>query len=217
MRVQAWLGAHPRPDQLHLWSPATRQQVLAAVGEVLDEGFDGIHYDFEPIADGNEDLLAMLAETGPLTRDRRAVLSVSAIHHEPWPAMAACLGALPAALSLWSGAYLHRVASLVDQVAVMAYDTGLPSRASYVGYVRRATGIALAAVPADVGLLIGVPTYDEPSLYHRPGAETLGAALQGVRLALGDDLLSREFGVAVYVDFTTTADEWATYRDEWAA
>ena len=59
--------------------------------------------------------------------------------------------------------------------------------------------------------------YDEPSLYHRPGAETLGAALRGVRLALGDGPAPREFGVAVYVDFTTTAEEWATHRDEWAA
>ena len=216
VRVQAWLGAHPRPDQLHLWSPATRQRVLTAVGRVLDDGFDGIHYDFEPIGDGDEYLLAMLTETRPLTRDRHAVLSVSAIHTEPWSGLAACLRVLPAALSLWSGDYLHRVAKLVDQVAVMAYDTGLPARDAYTGYVRRATALALAAVPADVGLLIGVPTYDEPGLYHHPRAETLAAALRGVRLALRADPPAREFGVALYVDFTTTPDEWATYREHWS-
>ena len=143
VRVQAWLGAYPRPDQLHRGrrprgSGCCRRSVRCSA-----EGFDGIHYDFEPIADGNQDLLAMLAETGPLTRDRRAVLSVSAIHHEPWPGVAACLGALPAALS-----------TVVGRLSAPGGVTGgpgggdgvrhrAPSRASYVGYVRRATGIAL--------------------------------------------------------------------------
>jgi hypothetical protein len=97
----------------------------------------------------------------------------------------------------------------------MAYDTGLPAADSYTGYVRRATALALEAVPVDVGLLIGVPTYDEPSLYHHPRAETLVAAVRGVRLAIGTDAPARAFGIALYVDFTTTPDEWATYRDQW--
>jgi hypothetical protein len=84
-----------------------------------------------------------------------------------------------------------------------------------VGYVRRSTELALAAVPAQVDLLIGVPAYHEESFYHHAVAETIGPALRGVRLALGSGSPGRAVGVAIYVDFTLTAEDWATYRRDW--
>ena len=92
---------------------------------------------------------------------------------------------LPGSLALWSGAYLHEVALRVDQVALMSYDTALSTVETYAGYVRRTTEAALAAVPPEVDLFIGVPAYHEESFYHHAEAETLGPALRGVRLALG--------------------------------
>jgi hypothetical protein len=216
VRVQAWLGAHPVRDELHLDSTGTRAAVLASVGQVLDDGFDGVHYDFEPVEDGNGDLLTMLRATRTLTGQRHAVLSVSAVHPEPVPGMAACLDALPTDLNLWSGGYLHRVALEVDQVALMAYDTALLSEATYAGYVRRATESALAAVPPEVALLIGVPAYHDENPTHHHRAETVAAALRGVRLALGAHPPTRDFGVAMYVDFAATPADWASYRRDWA-
>jgi hypothetical protein len=214
VRVQAWLGAHPLSDQLHLHEPATRARIITAVSEVLDDGFDGVHYDFEPVGDGSEDLLAMLRETGPLAAQRGAVLSVSAIHLEPLQGVASFARVLPAALSLWSGDYLRQVADLVDQVALMSYDTGLPTAAAYAGYVRRTTERALAIVPPEVGLLIGIPAYDEGGLYHHPHAESVAAALRGIRLALADRQRER-FGVALYVDFTVNDEDWFSYHRDW--
>jgi hypothetical protein len=211
IRVQAWLGAHPVPGQLDLASPQTRARVLEASGQVLDDGFDGIHYDFEPLVDGNEDLLSMLRQAHEMTRQRHVVLSVSATRSEPWPGVGAALARL--GLPLWSAPYLHQVASSVDQVAIMAYDSGLIDEASYGGYVRRTTQSALREVPAGVELLIGVPVYDDRTLYHHPSVETLRAALRGVRLALATT--TRKVGVALYVDFTVTPDDWTTYRREW--
>jgi hypothetical protein len=216
VRVQAWLGAHPVPGELHLDSATTRAAVLTSVGQVLDDGFDGVHYDFEPVRDGDGDLLTMLRATRPLTRQRHAVLSVSTVHHEPVPGMAACLDALPGDLTLWSGGYLHRVAVEVDQVAVMAYDTALISEATYAGYVRRATESALAAVPPEVALLIGVPAYHDEHPTHHRRAETVAAAVRGVRLALGAHPAPRDFGVAMYVDFAATPADWVSYRRDWA-
>ena len=216
VRVQAWLGAHPTPEEFHLNSAASRAAVVSSVSEVLDDGFDGVHLDFEPLADGDEDLLALLRDTHALTIQRRAVLSVSAVRGEPAPGVAACLTALPGNLPIWSGAYLHRVALEVDQVAIMAYDSGMPTRATYGGYVRRSTEIALDAVPASVTLFIGVPAYYDDTLYHRPDVETMPVALRGVRLALGPDPVLREFGVAIYVDFTATAEDWTSYHENWA-
>jgi hypothetical protein len=216
VRVQAWLGAHPVPGQLHLDSPATRGRLLAAVGQVLDDGFDGVHYDFEPVEDGNPDLVTLLAATHRLTQQRHATLSLSASMVAPLPGLASVVAALPGQLAVWSPGYLHQLAQHVDQVAVMLYDTGLPTSATYAGYVRRATELALSAVPDSVALFTGVPAYHDDNLRHHNSAETTAAALRGVRLALGAHPPHREFGVAIYVDFTATPADWTAYHHDWA-
>ncbi len=204
VRVQAWLGAHSVPGKID------------ALNDVLEIGFDGVHYDIEPVAEGDEALPAMLRKAREVTRSRHAILSVSAIHTEPWPGLAACVAAIPGKLALWSTDYLRRVAQEVDQIAVMSYDTGLPTEAAYGGYVRRATENALRAVPADVALLMGVPAYHDHTFFRYDKAETVAAALRGVRLALGSAPPQRDFGVAVYVDFTATEQDWASYHRDWA-
>jgi hypothetical protein len=216
VRVQAWLGAHPLPGQMNLGLAGTQANLLTSAGQILGDGFDGIHYDFEPVADGDADLLTVLRRTHAFTMQRHALLSVSAIHNEPWPGMAACLAALPKSLTLWSGHYLHQVALEVDQMAAMTYDTALPTQAAYGGYVRRATEAALEAVPPHVALFIGIPAYHDENPYHHQSAETVAAALRGVRLAIGSQPLQRDFGVALYVDFAATARDWAAYSNGWA-
>ncbi len=215
VRVQAWLGAHPVAGQLDLHSATTRLAVLNAIAQVLDNGFDGVHLDFEPVEDGNGDLAALLDASHALTRQRHVTLSLSASFTAPLPGLATAAALAPGQLAVWSPGYLHRLATSVDQVAVMAYDTWLPDAASYTGYVRRATALALRAVPDGVALLIGVPAYHDDGLRHHNGAETVPAALRGVRLALGDHPPRREFGVALYVDFAATAADWASYRADW--
>jgi hypothetical protein len=205
VRVQAWLGAHRIPAD-----------PLPSMARVLDEGFDGIHYDFEPVADGDPALPAVLRATRALTKQRGAVLSVSAIHNEPWRGVAACMSVLTPWLNIWSESYLRAVAREVDQVALMAYDTALPTEATYGGYVRRATEAALRAVPADVALYIGIPAYHDQRLSRHDNAETVAAALRGIRLAIGDRPPAREFGVAIYVDFAATEQDWAAYQEGWA-
>ena len=216
MRVQAWLGAHPTEDELHLWEPGVRERLLGSVAEVLDEGFDGVHYDFEPVADGDDSLPAILRETRPLTSSRGAVLSVSAIHLEPVPGPAAVLRVLAPQRGLWSTGYLREVALLVDQVAVMSYDTAMPSETLYCGYIRRTTEHALAAVPTEVALLIGVPAYPPEGGLRHQASENMTTAIRGVRLALDDRPRDGEFGIALYVDFTATDDDWAAYARDWS-
>ncbi|GAA4219660.1 hypothetical protein [Actinocatenispora rupis] len=216
VRVQAWLGDLVRPGYLDLGSARTRGRVLAGDRAVLADGFDGIHYDFEPVADGDPDYLTMLDATRRLTRSRHVLLSVSASHLQPAPGVAMLAAALPSHPGLWSGGYLHRVATRVDQVALMAYDSALWTQHTYTGYVRQQTVTALRSVPPDVALLIGTPAYHDENGTHHWRAETVAASLRGIRLALGDRTPRRNFGVALYVDFAASAADWASFRRDWA-
>ena len=97
----------------------------------------------------------------------------------------------------------------------MAYDSGMPTRALYAGYLHRETDLALHAAPPDVSLLIGVPAYRSTALGHFNSAETASAAIRGVRLAISPAPPERPLGVALYVDFTATAQDWAQYQADW--
>jgi hypothetical protein len=171
------------------------------------------------VADGNPDLLTMLRSARESTRQRGAVLSVSAVHTQPWPGLATAVKLLPGRLALWSTDYLGKVARQVDQIALMSYDTALLTESTYAGYVRRVTEYALDAVPAGVALFIGLPAYHDENAVHHRRAETVAAAVRGVRLALGRNPIARvekrSFGVALYVDFAATEQDWTSYRHDW--
>jgi hypothetical protein len=216
VRVQAWLGAHPIPGQLDLGSSDTRSRIVTGVGDILDDGFDGVHLDLEPVDEGDADYVTLLRDARVVIRQKGALLSLSASLLAPWPGMAAVVGALPGRYGMWSADYLRELAAQVDQVAIMAYDTWSWTPSMYSGYVRHVTATALDVVPDEVELFIGVPAYRDDNNRHRRDVETVAAALRGVRLGLGDRPGDRHaIGVAIYVDFTVTADDWAVYRSDW--
>ena len=217
VRVQAWLGDIVQPGKnpgMDLDDPAVRTRVVASSAAVLDQGFQGIHFDFEPVHSGSAGFLAVLDETHVLTAKRGVPLSVAAAQLEPlWR-----VNALPLALTgegkWWSQDYFAQVARRVEQIAVMSYDTAMPLESLYGGYVAHQTKLALEATPAATDLLMGLPAYWESNPSHWGHAETVTAAVRGARLALGTSN-RQNFGLAMYVDFTATPDHWAAYRDGW--
>jgi hypothetical protein len=215
IRVQAWLGDLVGPGGLDLASPATRTRALGAAAQVLAEGFDGVHYDLEPVASGNTGYLALLAAAHRLTRARHAVLSAACDQVEPIPYLHVVDRLVFGHPHWWSAGYLQAVASRVDEVALMTYDTGVPGDAAYGGYVRVETQAALAAVPADVTVLIGLPAYHDSEPGHTSG-ETVSAAIRGVRLALSAHPRPRPVGVALYADFSARPADWTAYLSDWA-
>jgi hypothetical protein len=219
LRVHAWLGdelATESPDGLRLERAATRAAVVRSAGQVLDAGFDGVHFDLEPLHSGDRHYLSLLDGLRSLTRARKAMLSVAAHQIDPLPAMHAVAGALTGHPKWWSQAYFAQVAERVDQIAVMSYDTGLPLASLYGGYVAQQTTLALEVTPRSTVLLMGLPFYHDNKLGHREKAETVAAAVRGVRLGLGDtDRTRRAFGVALYVDFAAEESDWAAYRSGW--
>ncbi|WP_442910880.1 hypothetical protein [Kitasatospora sp. NBC_01266] len=218
VRVQAWLGDLVAPEEvgLHLDDPAVRQRITDSARQVLDAGFDGVHFDLEPVHSGDAGYLALLDQVHALTAARGVPLSVATPQIDPLPGLHAVAGTLTGHPKWWSQAYFGQVARRVDQVAVMSYDTGMPLPSLYTGYVAQQTALALEVTPASVDLLMGLPAYDADQVGHRGSAETVPAAVRGVRLALGRHAAGRQtFGVAVYADFTATAADWAAYRRDW--
>ncbi|HEX4220750.1 MAG TPA: hypothetical protein VHZ97_00150 [Pseudonocardiaceae bacterium] len=212
LRVQAWLGDVVAPDRLDLADPATRTRIVASARHVLGLGFAGVHYDLEPVPTGDAGYLALLTATHVMTSSRQALLSVAVDQIEPAPGLARPEQWLAGRAHWWSTGFLAQVAARVDEIAVMSYDTAVPTTTAYAGYVRIQTNLALRAIPADVTLLMGLPAYHTDELGHTD-AETVAAAIRGVRLALrGTD---RVVGVAFYAEFAATPWDWAAYQRDW--
>ncbi|MFF2382857.1 hypothetical protein [Streptomyces sp. NPDC058108] len=219
VRVQAWLGdelATEGPVGLRLERAATRTAVVRSAGQVLDAGFDGVHFDLEPLHSGDADYLSLLGDLRRVTRAHGALLSVAAHQIDPLPSLHSVAGAVTGHPKWWSQAFFGQVARRVDQIAVMSYDTAMPLESLYGGYVAQQTSLALEVTPRTTDLLMGLPFYYEDDMSHHGSAETVEAAVRGVRLGLSrTDRTRRNFGVAAYVDFAAREKDWTQYRRGW--
>jgi hypothetical protein len=219
VRVSAWLGQRVNEDKqrnLDLADPAARARIVAGAAALVALGFDGVHYDFEPVSDGDPALLAVLDATRSAIGPGR-LLSVSTQQIEP------IIGVrLPAALLIghdkyWSPGYFGQVAARADQVAIMTYDAWVPLASLYGGHVVRQAELALETVPAGKTILIGAPAYHDHGWQRSDAAESVATAAEGARLALTKHGPRSEFGLALYVDFAATEEDWREYVQEWVS
>lgn len=220
VRVQAWLGdvvAHAGKDGLHLSDAAVRSRVRESAGQVLDAGFEGVHLDLEPVVTGDQGFLDTLDEVHALTAARGVPLSAAAPQIDPLPGMHLVAHLPFSHPKWWTQKYFGEVAKRCDQVALMAYDTSMPTSSLYGGYVAQQTGLALDVTPAYTDLLIGVPGFHTETMGHHGYAETVAAAVRGARVALArHDRRRQTFGLALYVDFAASDSDWTAFRDGWA-
>jgi len=217
LKVLPWIGGlrvgykRQRPGTIELADLAQRQRMVAEIRGLIDEGFDGIHLNVEPVDDGNVDFLAMLRAMRPAVGPGH-VFSLAAIRPAP-------VGLPRAPNFAWSPDYYARVAASVDQVVIMAYDTALPTPSLYRRYVQwAASSVAgtLDASSSQARVLMGVPTYEPYGFMHRAGIETPENALLGVVAGLRGLGAGGTFeGVALYAEWTTDETEWAVYERIW--
>ncbi|MFE1922458.1 hypothetical protein ACFW91_07850 [Streptomyces asoensis] len=219
LRVQAWLGdvlATESPDGMRLERAGTRAAVVRSTREILDAGFQGAHFDLEPLHSGDGDYLTLLDSLRAVTRARGAQLSVAAHQIDPLPGFHSFWGTTAGHPKWWSQRFFGQVARRVDQIAMMSYDTMQPLESTYGGYVAQQTSLALEVTPDSTDLLMGLPFYHENRFGHWNHAETVEAAVRGVRLGLSrTDADRRNFGVAAYVDFAATEQDWTSYERGW--
>ena len=214
MKLLPWVGGlrvgykRSRPGTLDLGDLGQRQRIVAECRGLMDEGFDGIHLNVEPVANGDDDYLALLRALRAAVGT--GILSLSATRPGPIaPAFAPNF--------FWTADYYARIADSADQVVLMTYDTAIPTPSLY----RRYVAYAAATVTADLAashrtrVLVGIPTYDETGLMHRKGVETPENALLGVISGLRGHAGGTFEGVALYAEWTTDPEDWAVYERVW--
>jgi hypothetical protein len=214
MKLLPWVGGlrvgykRSRAGTIDLGDLGQRQRMVAECRGLMDEGFDGIHVNVEPIANGDDDYLALLRALRAAVGT--GILSLSATRPGPVaPAFAPNF--------FWTADYYARIADSADQVVLMTYDTAIPTPGLY----RRYVAYAAATVTANLArshrtrVLVGIPTYDETGLMHRKGVETPENALLGVVSGLRGRTGGTFEGVALYAEWTTDPEDWATYERVW--
>jgi len=216
LRVLPWIGGlragwkRQRPGTLQLADLNQRQRIVAEVRGLVDEGFDGIHLNVEPVDDGNDEFLALLRALRTAVGGR--TFSIAATRPAPF-------GLRRAPNFAWSPDYYARVAAVVDQIVIMAYDTALPTPNFYRRYLQWASSSVAGALDAsgsNARVLMGVPTYEPFGFMHRAGVETPENALPGIVAGLRGLGAGGTFeGIALYAEWTTDDREWSTYERLW--
>jgi hypothetical protein len=215
MKVLPWVGGlrrgykRSRAGTIDLGDLGQRQRMVAECRGLMDEGFDGIHVNVEPIANGDDDFLALLRALRNAVGG--GILSLSTAKPGPF--------ALAMAPNFfWSPGYYALIGDAVDQVVIMAYDTAIPTPDLY----RRYVSYAAASVTGNfvrserTRVLVGIPTYEDHGLMHRKGVEEPENALAGVVAGLRGRTGGGTFeGVALYAEWTTDPDEWEVYERVW--
>ncbi|MDE3230400.1 MAG: hypothetical protein KGO05_11000 [Chloroflexota bacterium] len=225
VKVLAWIGqleaasGAPANQVVNLANSSTRNAIAAtATSFITQDGFDGAHYDIEPISNNNAHFLDLLIETRAAL-PKGALLSVSAQKWAPNAHIADLLYRSGHAGQWWTSYYFAAVAAHVDQMAVMTYDTGMPTAGAYSLFVAQETKHILDAVNSaqtPPQLLIGVPTYSGDSAWFHASAENMTSALAGITAGLNGATDPSPFvGVAIYRLAVTSDTDWQVYDRVW--
>jgi hypothetical protein len=182
-----------------------RRRFAASVRGLLDRHplFAGILLNVEPCASGNQEFLHVLEEV----RTALPVDKILSVAPYPPPTL---LQPFPGVH--WDREYYQEVAKLVDQIAVMMYDTGLPLQRVYQWQLASWTNEVLAwGTTKEV--LLGLPAYGDPGVkYHDPQVENLWNAFRGIHAGLSRRgvLPDNYRGMALYSEWEMKERDWKT-------
>ena len=210
-RLLAWVGA--RVETIPLDEAPFQRNLIAALGGLRAAGFDGVHLDFEPMADYEPGYLELLSRV-------REAMGPDFIISQATP-RASLIGIAPGPLgrSFWSEAFYVDTMKQSDQTVLMAYDSRFAFVKAYIAFVRVQSGLLAdwaCSVP-DHELLIGLPSYEDVPLYSNPEVENLRTASLGVRAALENRSSPTPcvVGVSIYSNWVTDEEEWSDFRRYW--
>ncbi|GAB4569893.1 MAG: hypothetical protein Kow0077_03160 [Anaerolineae bacterium] len=219
-RLDAWIGLPVEVPAYRLDDEELRTEVVQFCADALTRfGFDGIHMNAEPVWNGDENFIALLRDI-KLAIGEDAVLSVAVPPDWNTGVPDVPVGPYTTVDAHWSQEYKQRVAFLADEIAIMAYNSGLSSAVDYqkwMAYQVTRYLTAITELDLETQIIVGIPTYDAEPPGHDPAAESIPAAIAGILdgLAQSGDAAEQVRGVGVYAQWSTDPLEWALFRQYW--
>ncbi len=222
--LYGWVGfpVELGADGYRLDDVGVQQRVADFSLKVVDDlGFDGVFLNVEQVWNENaDDFVNLLIKV----RSRMGDAGLIAVAIPPdWSPAEADIPKPPLVRpgTEWDKRFKQRVALLTDQMAIMAYNSGLSDPNDYVQWVAyQVQTYAQAVHELDAGaqIIIGIPTYDDALPGHDTRVENVLSALTGVKTGLqaSGEAAARVHGVAMYAEWTTDSTEWQQYFEEWA-
>lgn len=195
-----------------------REELVAAVSEVGEDGFAGVHLEIRPVTVNDPSMPTLMEEVREeLGED--AVLSIQTHHVELVPG-----GRVPSFVmgdgeKYWSKGYLERMTEHADEVVLPGVDAGMPGESLYGGFMVRQVTESLAALERREELTVrfGLPTYTGEEWGPEHSSESALTALAAVRLGMTQAEPPEEFtlGVAFYVADEAGRADLAAYTAGW--
>jgi hypothetical protein len=177
-------------------------------------GFDGVHFDIEPVWDGDLDFIKLLEETREVLKDEK-IISVALAEFIP-----------NYILKTWGRFYefknynsetnFENVGKYADQIVVMVYDTSLSKDWLYRFLVKEQC-IWVSRLFKNKDIFIAIPSYDDETEAFDPLTENIENGLKGIIAGLNNFRAKEENfkGVAIYAYWTTDSEEFETYKKLW--
>ncbi len=213
IEYQAWLGQ--LRQKIDLDDPNIRHNAVnQAIIMTQIIGFDGIHYDVEPVWDGDEGFISLLEETREaIPKDKKISVALAEFVPKSF---------------IWLVEKIHtfenynteinylNVAKYADQIVVMVYDTGINHNWVYRRLVKEQT-IRTTNLLSDKEVFIAIPLYEDVKEGFNPEIENVENGLYGIIDGLNDirSEVDNFAGVALYPYWTTDRNEWKSYHDIW--
>ncbi len=210
---QAWLGQVR--NKIDLSSKDVRHNVAnqaLIMGQMV--GFDGIHFDIEPVWDDDKDFILLLKETRDvLPKDK--IISVALAEFIP-NSFVWMIEKVYKFKNYNSQINYKNVAEYANQIVAMAYDTGLKSERLYKWLVKEQT-IWLTDLLDGKEVFIGIPAYDDQNVGFDPQVENIENGLRGIIAGLNNIRSNDEnfAGVAIYPYWEMDESEWGSYENLW--
>lgn len=204
-------------DGYRLDDEGVQQAVADFSQRVIDDfGFDGVFLNVEPVWNNDEDFLSLLRTV----RAQVGIDDLISIAAPPdWSPLGVDIPVPPLIVpgTVWDEAYKQSIALLTDEIAVMAYNSGLSNPDDYalwVAYQVETYARAVSALGEGTHVVIGMPTYDAELPAHDPLVENVASAEVGYRLGLQNATEASAWvrGRALYANWTMDEQEWAAFK-----
>jgi len=213
MNFQAWVGQIR--SKIDLDDPMIRKNIAVTSRKLTNvTGFDGIHFDIEPVGDGDEGFILLLEDVRyEIPEDKLISVALSELIPR---SVVALLSPFWELQNYNSEKYYKQVAKFADQVVAMTYDTSIDDEWLYRFLVRHQV-IATTRALRDTEVFVGIPTYADEKDSFNPEVENIKTGLQGITDGLNNLRSNRKSfaGVSLYSNWETDETEWGIYDELW--